>query len=1272
MVNDRRTAWMMVAALVFGGWSGMLLAPASRAATLEEEDAYYKLVTVLAPEAVRDSRDTGWKPPPDGLMLEVSGITELADGRLAVATRKGEIWLISGAGDDPPTNVRYHRFADGLHEPLGLEWRDGAFWTAQRSELTRIADTDGDEVADDYATAAKGWGVTGHYHEYAYGPKPDGDGTFWLTLNTGLNLRDEHLEGTIHDAALGYRQGAWRGWGLEVPSGGGDLVPVCAGLRSPSGLGRNAAGAMFATDQQGNWIATNALVHLRRGGFYGHPESLASRSLPGSPLADVGPVVEGLPWPEAVKRMPFLTPPAVWFPYRKAGQSATDVLLDSSGGRFGPFAGQLFVGEFTQAAMQRVFLEEVDGVWQGACFPFRSGFASAVLRLAQARDGSVYTGLTNRGWSSLGGAAYGLQRLVWTGRTPFEIREMRAKPDGFELVFTLPVDPATASRPESYTLASHTYLYHSKYGSDEIDRRELAVRSATVSPDGLSVRLVVDGLRPLHVHELDAAGVRDRGGRPLLHSWAAYTLVRQPQGETVAGASPAVDDRPPNVVVIMADDLGFGDVGCFGGTTIRTPNLDRMAAEGARFASFLVGQSVCTASRAALLTGCYPNRVGMAGALNHTSPTGIAPAERLLSERLKRRGYATACYGKWHLGLHPPFWPTFRGFDEFFGIPYSNDNGPLHPTVPTMPPLPLYDGVEVVEIDPDQGLFTRRFTERAVDFIARHRERPFFLYVPHVMPHVPIFASPEWHGRSGRGLYADVVEELDASVGTILEALKTHGIDDRTLVVFLSDNGPFLSYGEHAGSAAPFREGKLTTFEGGMRVPCIARWPGHVPAGRVVDEIVSTLDLCATVAALAGAEPVDRRADGLDVRPLLFGAPDGHGRETFLYYSGTELQAVREGDWKLHLPHDYLTVAAEPGRDGKPSNFGRMKPESMALSGVRGIASRHGYRVESLPLSLYNLADDPGEMHDVAAAHPDVVARLEAVAAEARADLGDSLTGVRGRGVRPVGDVRPPVPPGVERISDIEYAQPQVPKRLSLLLDLYRPQERPEAGVPCVLWIHGGGWRQGSKEQCPLVWLAGEGVAVASINYRLTHLATWPAQAEDCQAAFDWLVAHAPAHGIDPQRIVVAGGSAGGHLAALLGTTGSDEPRPRGVIDIFGPAHLPSMVSDTPGGQFAAGVIARLLGGPVAQRGALASAASPITHVSADDPPFLILHGDRDALVPLEQSERLQAALDAVGVPAELRVLRGAGHGGPPFDTADVRRAVRDFIDRSTVAPAGR
>ena len=520
------------------------------AATLDDEARYYPIITIAAPEAIRESRDTGWKPPPGGPVLEVSGIAIPDDPRapapLAVATRKGEIWLLDGAGGgsvgpagpgrtDP---VTYRLFATGLHEPLGLLWRDGAFLAAQRSELTRIADTDGDGTADDFATLAKGWGVTGHYHEYAYGPKTDGTGRLWLTLNTGLNLQEQHLAATVRNETLGYAQGRWRGWALVVGDDGA-LEPVCCGLRSPSGLGANAAGDMFCTDQQGNWIAAGSLVHLRRGGFFGHPESLASADLPGSPLPTIrtdgspnlGPITEGLPWPEAVRRMPFLRPPAVWLPYRKAGQSATDVCLDASGGRFGPFAGQLFVGEFTQAAIHRVFLEKVDGEYQGAVFPFRAGFASAVLRLAQAADGSLFAGLTNRGWSSLGPAAYGLERVAWSGVTPFEIRAIRALADGFELEFTLPVDPATAARPEAYALSSYTYLYHSKYGSDETDAQPLPVRAATVSVDGLRARLQVEGLRPLSVHEFDAAGVRSATGAPLLHPQAYYTLNRIPSGD---------------------------------------------------------------------------------------------------------------------------------------------------------------------------------------------------------------------------------------------------------------------------------------------------------------------------------------------------------------------------------------------------------------------------------------------------------------------------------------------------------------------------------------------------------------------------------------------------------------------------------------------------------------------------------------------------------------------------------------------------------------------
>jgi arylsulfatase len=471
-----------------------------------------------------------------------------------------------------------------------------------------------------------------------------------------------------------------------------------------------------------------------------------------------------------------------------------------------------------------------------------------------------------------------------------------------------------------------------------------------------------------------------------------------------AGGQSAGGERPPNIVIILTDDQGYADIGCFGAKGIRTPQLDLMAAQGMRFTDFYVAQAVCTASRAALMTGCYPNRVGLQGALNHQSPIGIHEEELLLPQLCKSRGYATGAFGKWHLGCHPKFMPTRHGFDEFFGIPYSNDNGPLHPTMRGLPPLPLYEGEKVLELDPDQNYFTKRITDRAVKFIERNRERPFFLYVPHIMPHVPIHASPGFRGRSERGLYGDVIEELDYSVGQILGALRRNGVDGRTLVLFFSDNGPFLSYGTHAGSADPFREGKLTAWDGGMRSPCILRWPGHSPAGSVCREPVMSIDLLPTLANLIGAPLPKRAIDGLDILPILEGRPDARTpHEALYFYAGEELQAVRSGDWKLHFAHDYLTPAGPPRSDGKPANFENMKPESMDVSGIRGIASRHGYKVVPATAALYDLRTDPGETQDVSAGHPDIVRRLQAFAEKARADLGDTLTGRKGTGVRPPG-----------------------------------------------------------------------------------------------------------------------------------------------------------------------------------------------------------------------------------------------------------------------------
>lgn len=471
-------------------------------------------------------------------------------------------------------------------------------------------------------------------------------------------------------------------------------------------------------------------------------------------------------------------------------------------------------------------------------------------------------------------------------------------------------------------------------------------------------------------------------------------------------AQSAETTRVPNIVFILADDLGYGDLGCFGADDIKTPNIDTLARSGTRLTSFYVAQPVCTASRAALMTGCYSNRVGLSGALNHTSQTGIHPDEVLLSNLFQSSGYATAIYGKWHLGHQPPFLPTRRGFDEWVGIPYSNDNGPLHPVTRGIPSLPWYHNEEIVERDPDQSQFTRRLTEHATGFIERNKARPFFLYLPQIMPHVPIFASAGFRETSQRGRYGDVVQELDWSVGQILASLNSAGVADKTLVVFTSDNGPFLSYGDHAGSSGPLREGKLTTFEGGVRTPCLMRWPGKIAAGRVLDDIVSTMDLYSTFAHMLKATPPNVKRDGIDVMPLLTGQPAARGRDVFWYYSGGELHAVRRGDWKLHVPHEYLTIAAEPGRNGKPSDFANLKPESIELSGIRGIASRHGYRVEKIELSLFNLKTDVGERTNLAEQHPEIVQRLLKDVAAAREDLGDRLTNFPPTHSRPVGDVR--------------------------------------------------------------------------------------------------------------------------------------------------------------------------------------------------------------------------------------------------------------------------
>ncbi|HEV3384870.1 MAG TPA: sulfatase, partial [Gemmata sp.] len=384
-------------------------------------------------------------------------------------------------------------------------------------------------------------------------------------------------------------------------------------------------------------------------------------------------------------------------------------------------------------------------------------------------------------------------------------------------------------------------------------------------------------------------------------------------------AHSAEPTRPPNIVLIFTDDQGYGDVGCYGAKGFETPNLDKLAKEGVRFTDFYVSQPVCSASRASLLTGCYANRIGIHLALGPSSRVGINNTEMTIAEACKSKGYATGMVGKWHLGHHPQFLPTRHGFDSYYGLPYSNDMWPSHPEAKagTYPPLPLLDGEKIVNpnvMAADQAQLTTQYTGRAVKFIETNKDKPFFLYVAHTMPHVPLFVSDKFKGKSKQGLYGDVIEELDWSVGEIIKALDDHKLAANTLVMFSCDNGPWLSYGNHGGSAGPLREGKGTVWEGGVREPFIARWPNVIPADTVCREPAMTIDVLPTVAKMIGAELPKHTIDGKDIGPLLRGEAGAKcPHEAFYFYYNTgDLQAVRSGKWKLMLPHKYRTMEGQP------------------------------------------------------------------------------------------------------------------------------------------------------------------------------------------------------------------------------------------------------------------------------------------------------------------------------------------------------------------------
>ena len=456
------------------------------------------------------------------------------------------------------------------------------------------------------------------------------------------------------------------------------------------------------------------------------------------------------------------------------------------------------------------------------------------------------------------------------------------------------------------------------------------------------------------------------------------------------------NDTPPNFVIVFIDDMGYGDLGCYGATGFATPHLDKMAASGMRFTNFYSAQPVCSASRAGLLTGCYPNRIGISGALFPRHEVGLNAQETTIAEMLKEKGYATGIFGKWHLGHHKEFLPLQHGFDEYVGLPYSNDMWPIgvdgirlasDKGRGSYPDLPLIEGNETIEYITTlegQDKLTTLYTEKAVDFINRHAGNPFFLYVPHTMGHVPLGVSDKFRGKSEQGFYGDVMMEIDWSVGQIENALQENGISENTVFIFTTDNGPWLNYGSHAGSSGGLREGKTTSWEGGQRVPFIIKWPEGVPAGTICNKLGCAVDLLPSIGEIAGTSLPVLKIDGTSIVELWKGNLNAEPRDEILFYYGkNNLNGVRKGNWKLVLPHTWATYHAEPGRDGHGGPRPKMEVESP---------------------ELYNMMRDPGEQYNVIEYHPEKAEELMKIVEAARRELGDLNVGIeKGTGTREIG-----------------------------------------------------------------------------------------------------------------------------------------------------------------------------------------------------------------------------------------------------------------------------
>ncbi len=474
------------------------------------------------PKSEQDYYEIKTLPIPKEIYLEVGGLATMPDGRIAVSTRRGEIWIIENPYQTANHQVHYKRFASGMHEVLGLAYRDGAFYCSQRGELTKITDTDRDGVADLYEPIYQ-FDISGNYHEYTYGPVFDKNGDMLVTLNL---------------AWVGYGEGKfakWRGWLVKIHPDG-TLEPFAAGLRSPAGYSINDEGDIFYGENQGDWVGSGRVTHLAKGDFAGNPGGLKWAKEPNSPFRLTLEEIQdnGAPMYEAAAKVKNLKLPAVWFPHAIMGISTSDVLQDTTRGKFSPFPGQYFVADQGQSKIMRMGLEKVNGVYQGFCINYREGFQSGILRERFGLDGSMFVGMTSRGWGSTGKDEFGLQRLLWNGQMPFEIQNIQAKSDGFEISFTQAVDVNSVKKAASYALRSYIYKYQHQYGSPIIELKDLKISGLVISSDKRKVRLVIEGLRQYFIHEFKLEGIRNEAGEPLLHETAYYTLNQIPSGNPLA------------------------------------------------------------------------------------------------------------------------------------------------------------------------------------------------------------------------------------------------------------------------------------------------------------------------------------------------------------------------------------------------------------------------------------------------------------------------------------------------------------------------------------------------------------------------------------------------------------------------------------------------------------------------------------------------------------------------------------------------------------------